>query len=252
VRVRERGVEKLEHFSSRYDSRRDKVHSSGVSAEEFAHPHVPPGGFNFMVQGSRINRPEDPVDYLGVPLLAPNFSFGIAKYVPAAHIDSAALVREIRAEFHDPAPKPPAPASSGLKEIGNVEAIARDYAIRLKGIETVDGHRDYHLSLHPVHQPQRYRLRDLWVDVRSFATDKLITDGNFSDGPGPGARWTVTFSQQGATPYIATERASTPLRFEGRTYEDATISFEGISGVPLSAVDALATFTTARGTLEEP
>lgn len=253
VRVRERGVEKIEHFSSRYDSRRDEIHSSGVSAEEFAHPHVAPGGFNFMIQGARISKPEDPVDYLGVPLLAPNFSFGIAKYVPATQIDSAELVREIRAQFHDPARLRPAlPESSGLKEIGSVEAIARDYAIRLTGIEAVDGHPDYHLSMHPLHQPQRYRLRDVWIDERSFATDKLITNGNFVDGPGPSASWTVTFSQAGTTPYIATERASSPLRFESRTYEDATISFEGISGVPRSAVDALATFATARGTLEEP
>lgn len=253
VRVRESGIAKIEHFSARYDSRRNEIHSSGVSAEEQAHPHVPPGGFNFMLQGARVNKPEDPVDYLGVPLLAPNFSFGVAKYVPATQLDSAAIVREVRAEFHDPAPVRAAPPdSSGLKEIGSVEAAARDYAIRLEGIELVNGHPDYHLSMRPLHQPHHYRLRDVWIDVRSFATDKLVSDGNFITGPGPGARWTVTFSQAGTTPYIANERASSPLAFEGRTYEDATIAFEDISGVPRSAVDALATFATTRGTLEEP
>lgn len=253
VRVREGGVQKVEHFASRYDARQDEVHTSGVSAEELAHPHVPTGGFNIMLKGFGINRPEDPVDYLGVPLLAPNFSFGIAKYAPAAQADSSELVRQIRAQYHDPAPaRAPQAESPGLKEIGSVEAVARDYTIVMEGIEAVDGHPDFHLSMHPLHQPHRYRLREVWIDMRSFATDRLITDGNFVKGPGAGARWTVTFAQAGSTPYIASEQASTPLALDGRIYYDATVSFEGVTAVPRSALDALATFTTAGGTLEEP
>ena len=253
VRVRERGVEKVEHFSSRYDARHDEIHTSGLSSEELAHPHFPPGGFNIRVKFFGINRPEDPVDYLGVPLLAPNFSFGIAKYAPAADTDSSDLVRQIREQYHDPAPPSGAPpVGSGLKEIGSVEAIARDYDIRLAGLDSIGGHPDYHLTMKPIRSPQRYRLRDVWVNTLSYATDKLVTDGNFTDGPGAGSRWAVTFSQVGSTPYIAIERAESPLKVDGRTYDDATIAFTEISSVPRSAIDALATFTTARGTLEEP
>ncbi len=253
VSVRARGVERIEHFSSRYDSRNDAIHTSGLSAEELAHPHVPPGGFNVRLKWFGINRLEDPVDYLGVPVLAPNFSFGIAKYAPADQQDSTELVRQVRADYHDPARVAASkPNVSGLKEIGSVEAIARDYDIRLAGLELLNGHQDYHLAMRPVRSPDRYRLRDIWVNAQTFATDQVVTDGNFISGPGPGSRWTVTFTQVGSTPYIATERAESPLKFEDRIYEQATISFSDILPVRRSGVDALATFTTTRGTLKEP
>ena len=252
VRVNEAGQWKSNHYHLAYDAARDAVIVDPVSDEEREHPHVVPPGFNVNVFVMRVSKPESRTDYLGVPNLAPNYSFGIAKYVPRDAIDSAELVRQIRDEFHDPAPMRSVKATgSGLPEIADVHAYARDYAITLAGVEPVGGHPDFHLKLAPLHAPKRYRLRDMWVDERTYFTDRVVSDGNFTSGPGPGVTWVVTFADVGGAPYILDERAQGRLSFAGASYDDASVTFEDIQAAERSYRWA-GDFKSSGDLLEEP
>ena len=75
------------------------------------------------------------------------------------------------------------------------------------GVEPLDGKPASHLKLRAVIQPRRYQLRDLWIDIQTYATRQLVSDGNFTNGPWPCAPWTVRFAQIDGATYIATERA---------------------------------------------
>lgn len=239
VAVDERGVPKTAHYRAIYDATHDKIYMNGVSEEERADPHVPTGTNvtlepkrNWMTLFKRhVGHPEDAVDYLGVPMLAPNYSFGIAAYVPAvatSQADQAALVEEIRRQFNDPMSAAKAQKLSdaeGLKEIGRVTSTSRDYAIAFDGVDTVDGVAAYHLSLRPTHDPGRLRLRELWVDTQTFGTVRLVTQGNFVNSNVP---WAVTFATVNGAQYIESEQALAPVGSGRHLYERVTISFQGV------------------------
>lgn len=149
---------------------------------------------------------------------------------------SAELVAKIRAKFHDPGPSPspsptpaPTPTSSGLKQIAVVTAFARHYIISLVGIEPLDGAPTYHLKLQAVVEPHRYRLRDLWIDTQTYATRQLVSDGNFTSGPWPGAPWTVRFAQIDGATYIADESAAQPFEYGNLRYTATTVEMQGAS-----------------------
>lgn len=250
VAVTEAGSEKSNHYHLTYDALHDAVHVDPASDEERAHPHVVPPGPNINFFSIRVSRAEPRTDYLGVPLLAPNYSFGIARYVPKGQLTGMDLVREIRKEFHDPVKAPP-PAAEGLPEIASVEAVAHDYDMKLAGVEPVGGHTDYHLVLHPLRDPKRYRLRDIWVNTKTYFTDRLDSDGNFVSGPGPGVEWTVDFAQIGGAPYVARETASAPLRYPGATYTTAAVLFEDVHETKPASV-WMGTSAVNGDTLQEP
>jgi hypothetical protein len=239
------------HYHAAYAPLSQTLSVDGVSDEERAHPHVPKG-INVALLVFPVGKPEERMDFIGVPRLAPNYAFGIAPH-PGASPAPENLVAEIRREFHDPPPKrPPASTSTtDLPEIAAVLAVHRDYTISFGGVEPIDGHDDYHLVLEPLRDPRRFRLRDVWVDARTYATDRLITDGNFVDGPASGARWTVDFVQIDGTPYIASERTSEPFSAGADRYDSATIAFEAVRAAPRAAYESIAHFD-APLVLEEP
>lgn len=85
VDVNERGVAKSNHYRAIYDARYDRVHVEAVSEEERVDPHVPTG-VDMSLDPKRAwktlfkypgGHPDEAVDYLGVPMLAPNYSFGV-------------------------------------------------------------------------------------------------------------------------------------------------------------------------------
>lgn len=254
VRADDGGVTRTNHYHSFYDARRDRVRVDPVSDEERLHPHVVPPGPSFGFLFIPVGKPEARTDILGIPELAPNYSFGISRYAPQGALTGMPLVRQIRKEFHDPAPLRPVrdAAPGGLKEIASVEAAARNYTIVLAGTESVNGHSDYHLVLRPIREPKKYRLRDLWIDERSFFTDRLSSDGNFVDGPGPGIPWTISFRPVDGAPYITTEAAGGPLSFPGAVYRNAMISFEDLRRANRTPILDIATYVTSHGQLKEP
>lgn len=243
VAVNERGVAKSNHYQANYDARHDLLHVEAVSEEERVNPHVPTG-VDMTLEPKRafrtlfkkpVGHPDEAVDYLGVPILAPNYSFGVARYVPeiaSSDADRAALVEEIRREFNDPMPqsKMQDPQNGDdLKEIGRVVSSDRNYQITCDGIESVDGQDAYHLTLRPLRSSRDLRLRDIWVDTQSYATIRLITQGNFTNSNVP---WLITFTNIAGSRYIKSETALKPVGVGRHLYQSATITFENLAPAP--------------------
>jgi hypothetical protein len=256
-------VHSIARYHAFYDSRRNLVRTNGVSDQELAHSYTPHGINTFLnLFGGSIplSAPQRTFDYLGVPLLAPNYSFGIAPYVAVfTGMDSMQLVNEIRKEFHDPAPIRRQTTTQGngrLKTIAVVNVSHRRYIITLGGMAEVNGHADYVLLLHPVSDPATYRLRRLWIDARTFATDALVTQGNFTAPGLSNVSWTVQFKQIGGAPYIASEQSRSAFAIDRRSYDGATLTFTNIVPRSIPAFANLATFATnsatAPDTLTEP
>lgn len=238
VNVSERGVAKTNHYHVAYDAKNEHVAVEAVSDEEKAAP-ASGDGVNVRLglkrQGRtlferRVGNPGDAVDLLGVPDLAPNYAFGLARHLNAAGSPTDdELVAQIRDEFHDPAPPSTTKelaTAPGLKEIAVVSASHHDYDVRLLGIENVGGTDAYHLALRPLLDPRRLRLRELWVATGTFATLKLITSGNFA---GPDVPWLVSFEEVNGARYIASEVAMDRIGVGDHRYDAATVSFENIT-----------------------
>jgi hypothetical protein len=225
VHVSEGSKDEREHFNGQA-SLTDGIRVAGVSEEEAAAPHEATG-INFKIHleigwnvhsGGQLgtytqdsHRKESSPDYLGVPLISPEYSFGL---------DTA----------RQPTVAPAASsAASALANIATVNAIDHVYDITLVGTEPLGGLDAYHLRLQPRHDPGKYRLRDLWVDVYSYNVLKLVTQGNFTGAPMNAVPWEVTFQDIGGAMYIDTEKALEPLAFRSdRTFTSASISFSDI------------------------
>jgi hypothetical protein len=72
-----------------------------------------------------------------------------------------------------PPSPPPNLAPDPLQTIATVTANSHAYDIALVGEESVDGRRTYHLKLRPRAEPERYPLRDVWVEEAGFQVVKL-------------------------------------------------------------------------------
>lgn len=234
VRVDDRGRQRHRHYASTWIAGTNRVIVNPVSAEESARPYVPPAGVPFGILGIALVNIGGPRrgtgthgNLIGVPQLAPNYSFGIAPYVAPEAATPAELVAQVRASFRDPAPAKVQrlEQQAGFKTIAVVNS-APVYRIVLAGIENVGGHADYHLALTPLREPQRYRLRDVWVDEATYATDRLRVAGNFLGGGTASVPWTVDFSQHGGAQYIAQETSDEPIN---DWFDRITVSFEDVA-----------------------
>ena len=251
ISVHDKASRRVENFRSAYNARNGHIWVDTVSDYERAHPARGRGvKFCFIAIAPMTvaapfttNRlppilppcgpPIDPApnqDFIGVPVLAPNYSFSLGNGAignVGGAPDSAQLVREIRAEFHDPLRRPPPMQSRGSKlhVITTVVAYERRYVITLAGEDTIGTHRCYHLVLRPVRVNGNYRLRDLWIDTKTYATIRARIALNFVTGPGTRIPWTVDFADIDGARYIASERADAPYRYAGRVYDRVTIRF---------------------------
>ena len=242
VDVVEGGNERVERYTSEYNAVTNVVKVDPISDYERAHP-VHPKGINLNIMGAiALNKPMPHVDFLGVPSLAPTYSFGMAPFVPAptpTPFNSAALVNEIRAEFHDPNPRatPSATATpNGLEEIATVYAHNRDYTITLIGNDTIDGHACYHLSLTPTRDPGHFRIRQAWIDEQTFATWQLQDALNFASGPGTNVSWTIHFTQINGAQYVREEDSLAPMKAGAEIYTNASVRFENLVAANGSAL----------------
>ena len=235
VTVFEGDGSKTERYAGGYDNEIGEIRFDAVSDFEAAHPFHPPGGFGFGLPGTESENVEPTVDFFGVPVLAPNFSFGLGitpATRPADEPDSAELVREIRAEFHDPDPRPaPTASAPALREIADVATRTRTYAISLAGRDLIDGTPAYHLALAPLRDPERYRLRELWVDAQTFAPLRLVEALNFVTGAGTTVPWRVTFAQRDGATYVEYETALEPTRVRRHRYSRVIVAFENVRAV---------------------
>jgi hypothetical protein len=223
IQVSEGAKNELEHF--RAEASAGDVRVEGVSEEEQATPHKS-GGVNFKLAFSigwntgaggqtetvtqDAHRKEASPDYLGVPLISPSYSFGLTPE-------------------RDERPASIPQGASNLPTIATVTAIGHPYRISLLGTEIVEGLYTYHLHLEPTGHPDRYRIRDLWVDAYTYQMVQLQTQGNFTAAPMSAVPWLVTFQNVDGSLYIKTETALEPLVFHhDRTFSTARITFDDI------------------------
>ncbi len=154
------------------------------------------------------------------PMVEPDASFGLL-----AHETRARLSGESRfAPSSLASPSPPAggpdsaagsvaAASSALRELAHVEAVARDYSIALVGPETLHDVETYHLTLTPLRDPRVCRLRDVWVDASTFRTVALAVQGLFDGKPYEDARWLVSYVEFDGRNYVQQIRTDDTLKF---------------------------------------
>jgi len=156
------------------------------------------------------------------PLIPPDDAFGLvpgasravlAGPVPVTPEPDVRLAASPPPAASTPFVVTPGPSEAPLREIVRVEAVARDYRIALAGREPVRGIDAYHLTLVPLREPGRYRLRDVWVAVADAQTLRLSIAGLFTGKPYDGARWTVDYVAEGGRPYLQQIKTTDTLRF---------------------------------------
>ncbi|MBC5801158.1 MAG: hypothetical protein GIX03_10865 [Candidatus Eremiobacteraeota bacterium] len=210
------------HFRATYLYDLDYLHVAALSEEEERSPHVPHGAnivvapFGVTLIGlsraltAKFNHAGPPPELLGVPELEPSYTFGLTR-------GRAPEVAPQSAGVQSPSP---------LRLIGSTGARTRDYDVQFVAVEKYGSAEAYHLRLTPVRDPTRYRLRELWVDVDSYAVLQAVTQGNFSDGPPTRSKWRTTYHDLNGCRVIDREVAFETLAYgRDRAYQKTTISF---------------------------
>ena len=196
------------------DIRHGLVYSDAFSREEQAHPYTPHGIVVSVPFFGNLNRVEaaDPIGQIAFAIdqddgLAPN----------ERRLISTNSLSTLDKQ------------SSKLQVIGHTGTVVRDYDVSL--IETtVDAQGpEYHLRLTPLRDPDRHRLRELWVDGTTWLPEESIVAGIGNHPPLTNVLWRVEYQQsQGAT-YIARETALTDVDYGAAgKLRDVQIAFEEV------------------------
>jgi hypothetical protein len=217
----------VRHYDGHAEPGRDVIFMNTRSEEEASAPPAISHGLRVIVelQGhvARVFKPKfDGYDIMGIPRLSPVYAFGM---MPAA---SAAT---------------PPPATTDLHTIATVQARSRTY--RVSCVESAVGEHGValdHLLLEPLRDPNRNRIRELWIESGSYWTDRMLLSRNFVDGPPLQSPWDIAFVHDERAEYIRTERALKPLDYgRGREYRDVTLSFERTYPTPSAVTDFMFT-----------
>lgn len=173
-------------------------------------------GFSFFGL-YRTGKPENHIEPpFGVPLMSATYDFGLAQ-APLSRANLGPREAAIEAIMGTPPPV-----------LGHVTVTGGDYDISLVGTESLEGQPVYHLAMHPRSNPSAHRLRELWVDTRSFVVRKLVTQGIFAGGPPAQANWTVGFVELHGYWLIRTETTAATMRAFGHLFGHATV-YHGVS-----------------------
>jgi hypothetical protein len=78
-------------------------------------------------------------------------------------------------------PPPPNLAPDPLQTIATVTASGHVYDVTLTGAERIDGRLSYRLTLRPEIDPDRYPLRELWVDETNFEIVQLAYERPYDE-----------------------------------------------------------------------
>jgi hypothetical protein len=168
-----------ESFQSIVRTRDDIVATHTIP---FASTNKPenPYGTDIMIFGLRFHpgHSQNHEEPFGVPQISPLYSFGLR---PPGEILPSLF----------PTPEPEA---TDIRTLGRIETFAQDYEVTLAGIEPYAARYAYHLALRPVHDPGRYRLRDIWIDTKAFVPRKLRSAGIFPQGLASSLTWDVSYT----------------------------------------------------------
>jgi hypothetical protein len=243
----DRGVPRTVDYTALYLGRTDVVSVNRFSRQEKERPHVARGtnalfevtlamGGSATLFRRQLNKSEIPTEILGVPDLAPNYTFGIA--------------RTDRGVQPMGSPDP-----EYLRVIGSVTTRQRTYRIAYTGPDHIGEADLAHLTLQPVRDPAHNRLREMWLDPRSCLPVRLRVAGNFTTGPTTAVPWTITYRNVDGSTYLEAESADAPLNAAGRTYDGLKITFSEVQTGAPSLLDELnASFArpAAENLLREP
>jgi hypothetical protein len=172
-----------------------------ISTEEAQHPTTPHGvnfRFNFTIgwgngpsetTGKQLDPTSQP-DPIGVPLLSPLYSFGLRQ----EPIQTA---------------KNEADTSTLPTIITTTSSAKNPYDIALADVESLDGDEAYHLTLRAVTDAEKYRLRDLWIDTKTYDTLRAVVGENFTGRQQSHSPWTIDFAREDGFQYIVDETSGT-------------------------------------------
>ena len=223
------GTVRENRFGATYLGDLDELHVNASSDEEAAHPSVPHGVdvavtlFGGSVGGlsralTKSLNHDEPKELIGVPRLRPNYAFGLRRVDDA----SPPAASDVAGPSSSSSP------SSSYRTIGKIaSSFLRDYEAALVGDGDLDGVDTYHLRLTPRRDPQRNRLREIWVETASYLPVRIISSANFQAGPATRVSWQIDYRDVDGCRLIDEERALGPLDYgRDRTYERTTLRFE--------------------------
>jgi hypothetical protein len=179
------------------------------SDKERANPATP-HGTNISVLSNTIGK-VNPGESIWIPDLSPIYSFGLRR-----------------------CPTPDRSASggdAGAKTIGRVVSANRTYNVFSVGPETIDGAAVTHLALQPISDPNRYRLRDVWINAANVIV-QARTSGNFTARATEHVPWIIRFKTIAGANYVESETSEEPVSVDGRTFDTVTVLFYNIGSQP--------------------
>jgi hypothetical protein len=208
------GATHVEHYTGEVEPASGECRVHAFSDEEAEHPTTPHGinvMLTFGLGGSTafstiLNPAPKPVSF-GMPDLSPLYSFGMRTGKRLTDDDEPAT----------------------LKTIGRVITLARHYDVQFVERTSLDGTDVYHLALRPLTEPDRNRLRDLWIATATFDVVGARVLGNFTDRPATTIPWMIHFTTLNDATYIASETAEAPLPNRPLLFDAVTIEFESIA-----------------------
>ena len=197
------------------DLRHGVVYSHAFSREERANPTTP-HGINISFFGLAPSNQEQPVDPIGQVAFAIDQDYGLAPGERRLQSTNATSTFDA--------------VRSSLTVIGRTGTVARDYEVSLIETAVDDQGPEYHLGLRPLHDPQRLRLRELWVDGNTWRTEEAVVDGIGSRPPLTNVPWRIEYRETNGATYVATETALGPLDY-GRagTLRNVGIAFAEVT-----------------------
>jgi hypothetical protein len=174
------------------DIRHGLVYSGAFSREERAHPYTPHGiNLNLPIIGT-LNKVQ-PTDPIGQVAFAIDQDYGLAP--SERRLISTSSLSTLDAQ------------SSKLPVIGHTGTVMRDYDVSLIETTVDDQGPEYHLRLAPLRDPDRHRLRELWVDGTTWLPEESVVAGIGSHPPLTKVSWRIEYRQTAGATYIARETA---------------------------------------------
>lgn len=149
----------------------------------------------------------------GVPEISPAYAFGLLPRKPT--------------EF--PGMRDPNEDDSGVKSLGRVLSIARDYQATLMDVEQYHNRYVYHLKLTPIDRPDYYRLREAWIDTQAFIIWKVQSAGIFDEGPATTVPWDAEYTVVDGHWFMASEYTSSTIKTGGFLANTPSVNYDGVS-----------------------
>lgn len=210
VRYRNGGRTVQRSWITTEDVRHEIVSSRIFAREELTNPPSPGGTYFVIPFLAGAMRPKDP-EPVGQVALAVTQDFDLA---PQAQ------------RFTYKGPSDADAAASRLATIGRTQTQRRLYEVTL--VETLHegSATTYHLTLTPLVDPWRHRLRELWVDAATMKPLRAVVAGIGNRAPLTKVDWMVDFHEVEGGFFIDHEHALEPVDYGGNGhFTDFTITF---------------------------